>query len=162
MLLASSIHDMKNSLSMLLHSLDVMFQRASEEQNGDTEELAVLQYEATRVNSDLIQLLGLYRLQEKQLPMNIDEHSVFDMIEEQMIINERLFTTQDINVTISCDGALIWYLDPVLIGGVINNVLINSVRYTESKIDINASIEDDYLKIVVSDNGPGYPSAMCE
>ena len=162
MLLASSIHDMKNSLCMLLHSLDVMFERAEKEATGHDEELSVLQYEASRVNRDLIQLLGLYRLQENELPVNIDEHMVFDVIDEQVIVNQRLISTQNLTINICCDEELVWYLDNSLIGGVINNVLINATRYSNTCIDISADMDGDFLKITIADDGPGYPAGMLE
>lgn len=157
MLLASSIHDMKNSLSLLLNSVGVISQGDNFKNN---KELAVLQYEASRVNTNLIQLLGLYRLEENQLSVNIDEHNVYEFIEEQIINNQLLFEMENIKTNIDCDQQLFWYFDKSLLAGVINNVLINDVHYTQTRIDVHASVSDNYLKITISDDGEGYPDNM--
>ena len=85
LLLASSIHDMKNSISMILNSVD----RASTE-DLDTREkaLATLRYEASRLNNDLIHLMGVYRININELPLAIDEHEVFDVLIHQKLRNE--------------------------------------------------------------------------
>ena len=68
MIIASAVHDMKNSLSMLLHSVDQMCDDLPEDWQQKSSATTV-KYEAERVNSYLVQLLGLYRLQNKLLSL---------------------------------------------------------------------------------------------
>jgi len=160
LVLASSIHDMKNSLSMLLHSLDQMYGNKKPKNEDEANGLAVLHYEASRVNNDLIQLLGLYRLQKNQLPLFTDEHFVYDLLEEQVVKNNVLLTSRDITATIDCDDAFSWYFDHDLLAGVINNMLVNAIRYTKNQVKLSAAMENDHLVIKVADNGTGYPELM--
>ena len=60
MVLASAVHDMKNSLGMLLNSLDEL-RSEHEESLGESSRFNTLQYEAERMHNDLVQLLGIYR-----------------------------------------------------------------------------------------------------
>lgn len=63
MVLASAVHDMKNSLGMLLNSLDEL--RGEHEQSlAGSDKFNMLQYEAERMHNDLVQLLGIYRLEK--------------------------------------------------------------------------------------------------
>jgi len=159
--LASSVHDMKNSLGMLLNTLaDVMVQYPP--QNEDhAKSYSVLEYEAARINSELIQLLSLYRLDNDHIHVHIDEHFVTDLLNEQVARNHELLQTKKIEVVLDCDDSLVGYFDNDLVSGVINNVLVNCARYSSEKLKISAAqTDEDGLCISVEDDGPGYPEDM--
>jgi K+-sensing histidine kinase KdpD len=159
MLLASCVHDMKNSLSLILNSVDHLgFDEEKDEKKRD--HIANLRFEASRLNNDLMHLLGVYRLKEQELPLVIDEHEVWETLQHQVLKNELLLKKYNVELTIDCDEDEIWYYDQELIGGVINNILVNTVRYTKSKILIKAFPVNGMLCIEISDDGEGYPENM--
>lgn len=160
--LASSVHDMKNSLGMLLNSLDEMVASTPPANPEQARQFSVLQYEASRINSELIKLLALYRMQKKRLPLHIDEHFVIDMLEEQVARNYALFEARGVSLTLNCDEALSWYFDAELVGGVLHNILVNCARYSQKSVLISASLDDQELTISVDDDGSGYPAEMLE
>jgi signal transduction histidine kinase len=160
--LASTVHDMKNSLGMLLQSLDAILQRVPEEQRSEMRELGVLQYEAARVNTTLVQLLALYKLEQDQLPLNIGYHGVLDFVESITASHTELLAVRHIEVEFAVDDELSWFFDYDLCASVINNVVTNTIRYTKNKIMISAWIEENQLIIEISDDGPGYPANMVE
>ena len=79
MVIANAVHDMKNSLGMLLSTLDDLRQEDQAASDGHAR-LNTLQYEAERVHSDLVQLLGIYRLGEHKLSAHSDEQQVADFL----------------------------------------------------------------------------------
>ncbi len=159
MLLASCIHDMKNSISMILGSAD-MLSEDNQTPEQATKHMTNLRFEASRLNNDLIHLLGVYRLAENELPVIIDEHEVYEVLHDQYLKNETLIKKSNVKLDILCDEDEIWYFDITLSGGVINNILVNAVRYCESHIQLSASIVDQQLCIQISDDGRGYPEDM--
>jgi len=160
--LASSVHDIKNSLGMLLQSIDSVVERVPPEQRPGFHELAVLQYESARVNNSLVQLLALYKLDNEQLPLNIGYHIVEDFLREQSMRNQSLLMLKEIALDIEVEPDLAWYFDEELVGSVIDNVIANSIRYTHSKLLLRAYVEDEHLVLTIADDGPGYPRAMLE
>lgn len=162
LLLASSIHDMKNSIGMLLHSVEELYRDADAEAIDEKGKLGILHYEASRINNDLLQLLGVYRMIENRLPMHLDEHYVGDMLEEQIAKNHVLAESRGVQVELSCDDDICWHFDQNLISGVINNVLVNALRYTDNKIALTAEAVDGRLRVSIADNGRGYPASMLE
>lgn len=160
--LASTVHDMKNSLGMLLQSLDAILQRVPEAQRNEMRELGVLQYEAARVNTTLVQLLALYKLEQDQLPLNVGYHPVLDFAESITAQHADLLAVRHIEVEFSIDDELSWFFDYDLCASVINNVVTNTIRYTKHKILITAWVEENQLIIEISDDGPGYPANMVE
>ena len=160
MVLASSVHDMKNSVGMLLASLESVIADsppANPEQSG---RFRTLHYEASRINGELIQLLTIYRMQNEFLPVRVDEHYVIDVLEDQVARNHTLVETGGLNLNLRCDENLSWFYDLDLVGSVVHNILVNCTRYTKTAILVSAEVTDDMLCIAIEDDGPGYPEEM--
>ncbi len=161
MVMASAVHDMKNSLSMVLHSLEQLSAELKQDEHL-SQQVGMLQYEASRVTNDLVQLLGIYRLQRQQLPIRIDEYFVRDFLEEQIARYQPLFEGRGVTCELVCDDGLVGYFDHELLAGIICNVIANTIRYTKDQIRIEAEQTDHYLKISICDNGPGFPQRMLQ
>lgn len=161
LLLASSVHDIKNSLGMLLNTLeDVIAAAPLQQDDPQRRRFATLQGEAARINNALISLLGLYRLQQRQLPVRLQEVFVADFLDEQIEANRLLFETRGLQVDLICDAQLCAYFDPTLVAGVIGNVLVNGAHYAREHIAVGASVQADGLWIEVRDDGAGFPEKM--
>lgn len=158
--LASSVHDMKNSVGMLLSSVETILETHEPKDEGEAKHFQTLHYEASRINGELIQLLTLYRMDNGFLPVSVDEHYVVDVLEDQIARNQVLIDTSKISVQLDCSEDLVWYFDTDLIGGVVHNILVNCIRYTKDKIIVSAKEEAGRLVLSVDDNGPGYPTDM--
>lgn len=158
--LASSVHDMKNSVGMLLSSIEAILQHSPPTNAMQAKNFSTLHYEASRINGELIQLLTLYRMDNRFLPLRVDQYYVIDVLEEQIARNIHLYQISGIQVELVCDENLYWYYDLDLIGGVIHNIIVNCIRYTRSKLCISASVVDDFLCFSVIDDGNGYPESM--
>lgn len=160
MVIASAVHDMKNSLGMLLHSLDELREDLPEDL-VQSDRFNTLQYESERVHADLVQLLGLYRLEQKTLSPNIEEVFVPDFFNEQIARHQPLMNGLSIQLEfISPDIA--GYFDRDLLTGVLNNTINNAIRYTRSRIRLSAREDNQYLVLTVEDDGQGYPESMLE
>jgi len=162
LVLASSVHDMKSSIGMLLSSLEGIIEETPPENPAQRKRYNSLHYEASRINSELVQLLTIYRMQNELLPVRVDQHYVIDVLEDQVARNHALLDSGQLKFTMRCDDQLHWFYDSDLIGSVVHNILVNCIRYTKSAITISAEVDEDFLRIVVADDGPGYPKHMLE
>jgi len=157
--LASSIHDMKNSLGLIINSLDMILD--DKENPPDRGQVSMLQYESRRINNNLIQLLGLYKSENQLLLTHIDEQYVSEVLEDVVAYERGITSSKGITISIDCNDDLVGYLDVDLITGVLGNVLHNAIRYTKDSIKIVAHQTDDkYLVIKVIDNGPGFSQTL--
>lgn len=159
-MLASSIHDMKNSLGMLLGTLEKIMQQCGPNVCASYSNFFQLQYEGKRVNDHLIQLLALYRIDNSQYLVNISEIYVNDFLEESLLAHQDMLTYRKIHIDVSCPDDLRWFFDRELISGAMTNVINNLYKYTRDKVQITAEEKDSYLVIRIEDNGPGYPDKM--
>ncbi len=159
-LLASSIHEVKNSLNMLLNSIDQVVTEYDEETCPAYKKFSQIQYESKRVNDDLVELLAIYRIRNNQYSANIDEYSLSDFLHENIGQHEAMILNRKIDYKIDCSDELHWFFDRDLLTGVISNVINNLYKYTKDKLTISAVKEEKYLVIKIMDNGPGYPDDM--
>ncbi len=159
--LASTVHDMKNALSLIMGSLDDVTEKLASV-DPDNQKISLLQYETSRVNGLLVQLLALYKAEQQQLPLNINYYNVYDFLEEQSLAHDELLKSKNIEVVIETDDELEWAFDESLLSIVVNNILTNNIRYCQSTIRLSASVIDKMLVLNISDDGDGYPEIMLE
>ncbi len=158
-ILASLIHDMKNSLGMVINTL--------EELSGDTlaglpaqHKVTVLQQEAKRLSNNLIELLTLYKIENERISANIEEWNLSDFLEEIVAENQVSAAAREVRLESECDADLSGYFDEGLLRGVINSLIGNGLRYTQTRLLLTAGQEDGYLVFKVADDGAGFPEEM--
>ena len=160
--LASTVHDMKNSLSLVLAQLDQI--AVLIENNDDQKIVSTLRYESSRINLSLMQMLALYKLDNDQLNVRIVEVELIDFIEDCVASHIPLAKNSNVELEIDCDEQLIWFFDPDMVSIAINNIIGNSIRYTDTKVKIsvieNNSSTEKGITIEISDDGNGYPEMM--
>ncbi len=160
--LASAVHDMKNSLCMLIQSIDLLQQQLAPTAQTASQELGRIHYEASRLNTNLLQLLSLYRIEKDQLPIHMDEYYLDELCEEIVIRNQLYSEQRCISVSIQCESNLCWFFDNDLISNLINDMFVNALRYSKSKLLLRAYQQDNQLRIELHDDGDGYPAEMLE
>lgn len=159
-LLASTVHDMKNSLSIILNRIDELSENSQLPPKELKEALKKLSHEGKRINNNLVQMLSLYRIDNNQYFINCEEHEIDDLLEQAQLENEPILSIKGIEIEVICEDQLTWFLDRNLILGIINTTLNNAYKYAASKIRLEAYIKEKQLTISVSDDGPGYPETM--
>ncbi|MCG5534839.1 sensor histidine kinase [Ectothiorhodospira mobilis] len=158
--LAISIHDMKNSLNTVLTALDDLLEDADSSPVDTPERLAQLRYEARRVNDNLMQLLTLYRNAHGLYTPRFSPVVISELLEEHWLGYRPMLAQKGISCRVDCDPELLWTLERGLIDSLLDNVINNTVRYTQSRIAITAREERGWLVIQVDDDGPGFPHHM--
>ncbi|MFT2092605.1 sensor histidine kinase [Paraglaciecola sp. 2405UD69-4] len=158
--LGSAVHDMKNSLCLLNKSIEDINHAINQPDSKTSEFLASAHYEAARLNTGLVQLLSLYRARLNNLPVNIEEHYIADLIDDLVASNKNYLNHKNMSLEVNKSADLLWYLDSDLICILLNDVLINALRYGENKIILSVYEENQNLVFKIEDDGPGYPKSM--
>lgn len=159
-ILANSVHDMKNSVGMLLAALDEIDTRCGPDNCPSRGHFSQLRYEGKRLSSNLVQVLTLYRINESRYSPNITENDASDVLEECLLDNEGLLAIKGIDIDMECDEALQGFFDHELVSGLISSAINNAYKYANKRIRIGARREDDYLTLYVEDDGDGFPASM--
>ncbi|MGV8921331.1 MAG: sensor histidine kinase [Pseudomonas sp.] len=160
--IASTVHDMKNSLAMLIQAHGQWLARLPDNQR-ETPEHGVIEYEFAHLNGMLVQLLGLYKLGVNQLPLRPDYHELDDFIEAQLACHQEVLDSRGIVASYQIDDfSPLGFFDRELIGSVVSNIVTNAIRFARSAVSIRVAEEDGQLVLAINDDGPGYPEHMVE
>ncbi len=165
--LASTVHDMKNSISVLSGTLETLLAASAPEAAPEAApgypQMAHMLYQTKRLNDNLIQLLALYKQVGKpEYPFDVQPLEMAHLV-DQVVCSERvLLDSRGITLAIDVDPELIWHFDEDLIIGVMCHAINNAIHYTRDRIRLAIAVVDDCLEIRVEDNGGGYPAAMLE
>lgn len=155
-LLASAVHDMKNSLAVILNTIDEL----SEQQNPDPRRLKQLRHEGQRLNNEFIQLLALYRIENGQYFANIDDTSIAELLEEVQLENHATLAVRNIELSVTCEPELMWFCDRALLLGALNTIINNAYKFARRRIQVGAAVSGHMLILNVDDDGPGYPQEL--
>ena len=159
--LASSVHDMKNSISILIGSMEKILV-GSDPERPEFREMTHMMYETKRINSNLIQLLTLYKLGNHLYPFSPEDWVLEDFVEETVSQHQPLLGFRGIQFEAVVESDLVWPFDGDLVGGVIGHALNNAIHYTRSKVRLVVRQSEAGLEMRVEDDGSGYPQKMLD
>lgn len=161
--LASTAHDMKNSISVLSGTLETLLADASPRTESAYPQMAHMLYQTKRLNDNLIQLLALYKQVGKpEYPFDIQPLEIGHLVDQVVSAERILLKSRGIELETEFDPGLVWHFDEDLIVGVVGHAINNAIHYTKDRIRIAIAKVDGCLEIRVEDNGSGYPAAMLE
>jgi signal transduction histidine kinase len=162
MVIASTVHDMKNALTSVMRAHGEWLGRLPDGQRHGPER-AVIDYEFAHLNGMMVQLLGLYKLGVNQLPVRPDYHELDDFIGAQLAGHQEVLDSRGISATCEVDEFCpLGFFDRELIGSVVANILINAIRYARQAIQVTVLEEQGQLVLSINDDGPGYRAEMIE
>ncbi len=161
--LASTAHDMKNSISVLSGTLESLLEDATPAIGPAYPQMAHMLYQSKRLNDNLMQLLALYKQVGKpEYPFDMQPLEVGHLVLQVVSAGRTLLKSRGIRLETDFDPHLIWHFDEDLIIGVLGHAINNAVNYTADTIRLAIATVDGCLEIRVEDNGLGYPAAMLE
>ena len=163
--LASTAHDMKNSISVLSGTLERLLVAQSSLPSTKTdpayEQMAHMLYQTKRLNDNLMQLLALYKQVGKpEYPFDVQPLALGQLVEQVVAIERVLLKSRGIRLELDYDPALIWHFDEDLVVGVLSHAINNAIHYTCDTVRLAIRELDGWLELRVEDNGPGYPPAL--
>jgi signal transduction histidine kinase len=159
--LASTAHDMKNSISVLSGTLERLLVDASPQTESAYPQMAHMLYQTKRLNDNLMQLLALYKQVGKpEYPFDLQPIALGHLVEQVVAIGRVLLQSRGIRLELDADPDLIWHLDEDLVVGVLSHAINNAIHYTGDTVRLAIGECDGWLELRVEDNGPGYPPAL--
>ena len=154
-LVASLSHDLKTPVTGIKLTAELMQMRLSvkNEENIDllsTDAEGILQ-KAEQIDALVSDLFAstLDDLGEFKVSVNDEDSSVISSLVESYD-NRKLVTTEEI-------PKVVLSIDKNRMGQVIGNIISNSYKYADTKIDILYRLSDGYMEMEIKDHGPGVP-----
>jgi len=161
--LASTAHDMKNSISVLSGTLERLLVESGPQNSTAYPHMAQMLYQTRRLNDNLMQLLALYkRVGTPEYPFDVQPIEAGQLVEQVVALGRVLLEAKGIALEVDADRELIWHLDEDLVVGVVSHAVNNAAHYTRDRIRLALRDTGGLLEIRVEDNGDGYPQALLD
>lgn len=152
-------HELRTPIAAIIGATDNLQNNNAKLSLQDKDELiGEISIASFRLNQQVDNLLNMSRLESGFIQPKNDWCDINELIYGTIKRLEENKVAQKINIDIDSEIPL-FKLDKGLLEQVIYNLLNNACQYTygESKIDIIAIDSSDILKIVIEDNGKGFP-----
>jgi PAS domain S-box-containing protein len=161
-LIHTMVHDLRNPLSSIVFSLDMI------RQGGDLSEDASTTLEIASSNTERMltlvnSILEIHRLESGELPLRREWSSLYSIAENRARAQTAIVREKKILLVNHVPDDLPKLLiDPTLVGRVIQNLLDNAIKFTPEGglIEIAAETADDLIRVSIRDNGPGISESV--
>ena len=157
LLLASSIHEVKNNFGKLVFAITDALDELPDEKATKLQDK--VNSEIRYISNQLSQVLILYKeYQDGYMPV-IEEVQVSQLFKETRARHQSF---PDLQVSTECEMDLLAFMDDKFIVNVLDTLIYNAYNAGARQILISAVQETDAVKITVEDNGPGIPEEMIQ
>lgn len=155
---ANITHEFRTPLSLVLGTADLL--KINARNSADiSAEIDTIERNGRRLMKLINQLLDLARLDAKK------HESVSAVIDVSKLLRDFVAQFQSaaqkkgIVIHMKCSEALVFSTEPESLETIIVNLIGNAVKFTEfGRIEVRAEIVEDWLRVSVSDTGPGISS----
>ena len=158
-ILNSLSHELRTPIATIIGSVDAMNEKNVQLSPSHKKELMdEVSKAALRLNQQVENLLGLSRLESGMVKLHLDWTDINELVHRVLQNRSQPQTSHQV-VFLPDDNLPLFKLDAVLMEQVLLNLLQNAIMYTPegSTITIITQYVDKNCKIVVKDNGPGFP-----
>ena len=158
-LLNSLSHELRTPIATIVAATDNLHTNTARLTPKNRYDLvAEISKAAFRLNQQVENLLNMSRLETGFIQPKNDWCDINDLVYEVVKRLEETKLTQKLTISINPDIPL-FKLDKGMLEQIIYNLLINASRYTppHTQVCISATVHADVLKVIIDDEGPGFP-----
>lgn len=156
------VHDLRAPLTVIGFNLEMLRGRIPSPSPDLQELFSATESHTRRLGEMISQLLDLGRLESGQMPL---ERTNTDVLALVRVVRRALdVLAGDIEVSVISSGLTDAFCDAELIGRVLGNLLANAFKYSPDggRIEITVDGSKDYVRVGVTDQGPGIPEDLRE
>jgi two-component system sensor histidine kinase KdpD len=158
-LLNSLSHELKTPIATIIGSIDTIKENGESISDLNKRELInEIGIAGIRLNKEVENLLNMSRLESGSIQLKLDWTDINEII--HIVISKLEDRLQQHTICFSpIDSMPLVKLDSILIEQVLYNLILNAITYTPrgTDITIKAEMENEVVKIIVMDNGNGFP-----
>ncbi|MBN1122539.1 MAG: HAMP domain-containing histidine kinase [Anaerolineae bacterium] len=157
--LGMAAHDLRSPLSVILMYSDFIMQEAGDMLNEEAREFLSIIMQSSRFMTQLIDdLLDITVIESGQLVLSPVPTDIVDLVRHNVELNNVLASKKNIDIRfeVSTD-TLVVHIDPERITQVLNNLIGNAIKFSESggQILVGIALDSDNIILTVQDHGKG-------
>ena len=151
-------HDIRTPVSLI----QLLVKQLSNQENTK-KSIELIQRNTENLNEYVTQLLDFQKIDRNQLKLSITKVDLKDCITE--IVNDftPILQEKSLDLSVNVKHIPVWF-DKVKMSRIFYNLISNAIKYSNEggEININAFLDDTFLRIEFQDNGIGIPENQQE
>ena len=152
-------HELRTPVSVIRANSETLVDGALEDKKQSKVFAKAILHNAERLSDMVSSLLDLSRIDYGELKLNIEELDINKHIDKAIDAIKNLGKRKNISIKCSCSKGKIVLADKNALERILNNLIENAFKYSESESTIHVSTKKvkDHLEISVKDSGRGIP-----
>ncbi len=157
-LLSGVSHDLRTPLAAIAGASSSLLENMDGQMDTRRELLCTIVEESRRLSRLLDNLLEMSKLESGKASPNMQWHVLEELVGTALARTRHDLAALKVHIALSPELPLV-RVDGILIEQVFVNLFENAARYCPagSRLDVAASIDGEWLTIVITDDGPGVP-----
>ncbi|MEC8217896.1 MAG: ATP-binding protein, partial [Pseudomonadota bacterium] len=153
-------HELRTPVSVIMANSETLVDGALEDKKQAKVFAKAILHNAERLSDMVSSLLDLSRIDYGELKLNIEELHINEHIDKAIDSIKHLGKRKNISIECSCSKGKIVLADKNALERILNNLIENAFKYsdTESTINISTRKVKDHLEVSVKDSGRGIPN----
>lgn len=154
------VHDLRTPLTAISASLGLLRQLPDATMSdAQTRIVDRTTRAAQRLNRMIDDILTVGKMETGELEPECEDVALADLLRERLDAFQAQAESEGKVLSLDCEPELMAHLDPALTGRVVENLVGNAFKYTESggRIAVSAQEKNGYLHLRVQDDGEGVP-----
>ena len=153
-------HELRTPVSVIMANSETLVDGALEDKKQAKVFAKAILHNAERLSDMVSSLLDLSRIDYGELKLNIEELHINEHIDKAIDSIKHLGKRKNISIMCSCSKGQIVLADKNALERILNNLIENAFKYSDSQSTINISTKKvkDHLEISVKDSGRGIPN----
>lgn len=158
---SSVTHELKTPLTNIRMYIEMLEQGIAATPQREQDYLGILGSESTRLSRLINNVLELAKLEKKQRHFDIREGQLEDVLTEVQTVMAHKLDQEGFQLKIEMADIPVFAHDREVLIQVLINLIENSIKFGQSspekRITILVGLKDGWVRIAVSDKGPGIP-----
>lgn len=158
-LLNSLSHELKTPISAIIGSVDTLKMGSEGLSDESKQELYnEIDIGANRLHQQVNNLLNMSRLESNFFRLQLDWYDINEILHR--VVRNNTYTGSNHTIILQeVDDLPLFKVDGPLVEQMVHNIVHNALQYTPSgtSVCIKALLDESNLKIIISDNGNGFP-----
>ena len=153
-------HELRTPVSVIMANSETLVDGALDDKKQSKVFAKAILHNAERLSDMVSSLLDLSRIDYGELKLNIEELPINEHINKAIDSLKNLGKRKNISIMCSCSKGQIVLADKNALERILNNLIENAFKYSDSQSTINISTKkvNDHLEISVKDSGRGIPN----
>lgn len=157
LLLAASIHEIKNRFGVLYNQLDTLLPSVDSAQVHSVNRIKA---EADFIGHELVRVLVAYKHLQEDAGILVDQHIVAEFLEDAVARHGYTQTANHVQISLECDEELTGFFDAQLVNIVVDTLIYNAIKAGAKQICLSAYEVPGWLYVECHDSGPGFPAGF--